>query len=448
MVAGAETGPVPRVNLGRLRRPIAARYLKCPSHGVVCPRRKPRLVTASTPAREAAPPVETGTTGAAARLRVGIDVRYLSHGLVGGVHTYVSRLIPAMLAAPDVEFVLYADAKAPLEIEPPAPVVVRTLPWRHGVSSVINDLALTRWMASDGIDAAFFPANHGVGPRGATSVVTIHDAINLLPLTQTLRTHGHRPTWRSRALTVYLHLHTTRAARRASRIVTMSRYSRDTLVAASGRPATAFSVVYHGAPPAVPVSRDDVAAAARAAGIVTPYVLADGLKNPGVVLRAAERLTSEVRRAVAFVFFARHGDVLPELARAAASGAATLLVRPPTTTLAALYAGAAAFAFPSWVEGFGIPLLEAMTYGAPIIASDRGSIPEVAGDAAIIVDAEDDRALAAALTRLLTDPGEADRLRALGTARVATFTWQRSADETLAAIRRARADDLAERRAS
>ena len=381
-----------------------------------------------------------------APLRLGIDVRYLSHGLVGGVHTYVARLIPAMLTAPDVEFVLYADQKAALEIEPPHGVRVRTLPWRHGVSTVINDLTLARWMARDAVDAAFFPANQGVGPRGATAVVTIHDAINLLPLTETLRPHGHRPTWRTRAMTVYLHLHSTRAARRASRIVTMSHYSRDTLVEASGRPADDFSVVYHGAPPAVPLTAADVTAAARDAGIATPYVLADGLKNPGVVLRAAARLAPELRRELAFVFFARHADVLPELAAAAAAGRVTLLVRPATARLAALYAGAAAFVFPSWVEGFGIPLLEAMTYGAPIIASDRGSIPEVAGDAAVIVDAEDDRALAAALIRVVGDRQEAARLRARGTARVSGFTWQRSADETLAAIRRAHADDLARRR--
>ena len=109
-------------------------------------------------------------------------------------------------------------------------------------------------------------------------------------------------------------------------------------------------------------------------------------------------------------------------------------MRPSTETLAALYAGAAVFAFPSWVEGFGIPLLEAMTYGAPIVASDRGAIPEVAGDAARLVDAEDDASLAEALQCLTSRPAEADRLRRAGAARVAEFTWRRSAEQTLASL--------------
>jgi glycosyltransferase involved in cell wall biosynthesis len=377
-------------------------------------------------------------------LRIGIDVRYLSHGLVGGVHTYVTRLIPEMFrAGGDLQFVVYADAKAPLELAAPAGVVVRTLPWRHAVSSVWNDHALARHMSADRIDVAFFPTNYGFAPRSAAAVVTVHDAINLLPLRHTLFVVGHKTTMRTRVMTVYLHQATVRAVRRATRLVTMSGYSRETIVAASTRHQDDIDVVYHGAPPRIAVTPDDARSAAAAHCITAPYVLADGLKNPAVILRAAARLPAELRRSVTFVFFARHADVLPVLQAAVAAGEARLLVRPSTETLAALYAGAAVFAFPSWVEGFGIPLLEAMTYGAPIVASDRGAIPEVAGEAAHFVDAEDDAALAAALQRLLCDPAEAERLRRAGAARVAGFTWRRSAEETLASLRRAAAQRTA-----
>jgi glycosyltransferase involved in cell wall biosynthesis len=379
-------------------------------------------------------------------LRIGIDVRYLSHGLVGGVHTYVTRLVPEMFrAGGEDRFIVYADAKAPLELTTPPGVEVRTLPWRHAVSSVWNDHALARHMAADGVDVAFFPTNYGFGPRRAASVVTVHDAINLLPLRHTLFVVGHNATLRTNLMTVYLHQATVRAVRRATRLVTMSGYSRSTIVEACTRQAGDIDVVYHGAPPKLAVTPADVQAAAAAHGIATPYVLADGLKNPGVILRAAARLPADRRRSLSFVFFARHPDVLPVLKSAVAAGEVRLLVRPSSETLAALYAGAAVFAFPSWVEGFGIPLLEAMTYGAPIVASDRGAIPEVAGDAARLVDAEDDASLAEALQCLTSRPAEAERLRRAGAGRVAEFTWRRSAEQTLSSLRRAHAQRLAGR---
>ncbi len=373
-------------------------------------------------------------------LRIGIDVRYLSHGLVGGVHTYVARLLPALLdAAPSHTFVLYADDKAPLELAVPAGALVRTLRWRHQGSSVWNDYTLARAMAADRIDVAFFPANYGFGPRHAAAVVTVHDAINLLPLRHTLVVRGHAATLRTSAMTVYLHVNTVRAVRRATRLITLSSYARDTIVAASRRRHEDIDVVPHGTPPAVPVTPDDLARVRRAHGLTGAYVLADGLKNPGVLLRAAARLAPDVRRAHTVVFFARHAQVLPVLAAAVAAGEARLLVNPSRDDLAALYAGASAFVFPSWIEGFGLPLLEAMSYGTPIIASDRGAIPEVAGEAAILVDAEDDARLATVLHDVLTSPETAAALRAAGAARGRQFTWRRSADETLAALQRAHA---------
>jgi glycosyltransferase involved in cell wall biosynthesis len=373
-----------------------------------------------------------------ATVRVGIDVRYLSHGLVGGVHTYVTRLVPALFeVAATEQFVLYADAKAPLEIVPPPGVQVRTLPWRHAMSSVWNDETIGRRMAADGIDVAFFPANHGFGPRHGATVITLHDALNLLPLRHSLWVTGHRTTMRSRVTTIYLHQATVRAVRRATRLVASSAYTRGTIAEACARQVSDIDVVHLGAPPTLPVTADHGRAVAAAHGIVTPYLLADGLKNPGVILRAMERLPLDRRRALTPVFFARHAEVLPVLATAAAAGHARLLVRPSAETLAALYAGAAAFLYPSWVEGFGIPLLEAMRYETPIIASNRGSIPEVAGPAAVYVDADDDAGLAAAIERLMADPHEAARLRAAGRARVTEFTWQRTARETLASLRRA-----------
>jgi glycosyltransferase involved in cell wall biosynthesis len=105
--------------------------------------------------------------------------------------------------------------------------------------------------------------------------------------------------------------------------------------------------------------------------------------------------------------------------------------------LEGLYALADAFVFPSLAEGFGLPVLEAMRRGVPVACSDRSSLPEVAGDAALLFDPESPRAIADAMGALLGDRALAARLREAGRARAATFTWRRSAEGVLACYRRA-----------
>src|SRR3990172_5056474 len=115
-------------------------------------------------------------------MRIGIDVRYLSHGLVGGVHHYVAPLLPCLIRpARAKSFVLYAALGRPFEMTMlPLYVTVRVLPWRKSLSSMVNDLAMPRWMAADELDVVHFPANYGFAPAGVPKVITLHDAIYFL----------------------------------------------------------------------------------------------------------------------------------------------------------------------------------------------------------------------------------------------------------------------------
>jgi glycosyltransferase involved in cell wall biosynthesis len=100
--------------------------------------------------------------------------------------------------------------------------------------------------------------------------------------------------------------------------------------------------------------------------------------------------------------------------------------------LPALYAGADLFVYPSLYEGFGLPPLEAMACGTPVVTSNVSSLPEVVGDAAVTVDPLDERALAEALESLLLDPARRMQLSSAGLARAAEFRWERTAAQTLA----------------
>lgn len=374
-------------------------------------------------------------------MRIGIDVRYLSHGLMGGVHTYVSNLLPQLFdVAGDHQFFLYADRKCPLELASlPPHVTVRFLPWKSFFSSLINDFALRHQMASDALDIVHFPADYGWAPRGARWIVTVHDALNLHPLGQRLRglADGNLRTFGDAAMALYLHAWTRFAARRADLVVTISEHSKQEIARYGRIDPERIVVVPHGVPSDARRSAAPAADVRARLGLAHPFVLADALKNPRLLVGAWQRLDATIRERYEIVFFSRHPNPLPAVHEAVAARLARLFVRPPRTDLIALFGAAEAFVFPSWTEGFGLPVLEAMACGAPVIASDRGALPEVAGGAAILVGCDDTAGLARHLERVLTDPAEAERLRQLGFARAARFSWRDAAERTLHAYRRA-----------
>jgi glycosyltransferase involved in cell wall biosynthesis len=133
----------------------------------------------------------------------------------------------------------------------------------------------------------------------------------------------------------------------------------------------------------------------------------------------------------------KHERLLQAVQASPARDRIHLLGGVPAEELAALYDGAMVFAYPSIYEGFGLPVLEAMSAGAPVVTSSVSSLPEVAGDAALLVDPGDVRALEHALATLLDDASLRQDLAARGRRRAAEFTWERTARETLAMYREA-----------
>lgn len=372
-------------------------------------------------------------------MRIGIDVRYLSHGLVGGVHTYVANFVPALMElATDHAIFLYADTKRPLELQSlGGHVTVRYLPWRSPFSSLHHDFFMWRHMAHDRLDVVHFPANYGFGPPQACTVITLHDAINILPLPEIIR--GHPKNARTIVMMSYLHYCTRAALRRADLILTVSAYAAGEIARYGGiDPARIVPIPSAPTPDMRRVEDPAVLAEVRRRhNLPGPFVLADALKNPAVLTRAWLLLPPDIREGRVIVFFSRTSTPPQAVREAVAAGYARLLVRPSREDLIALYSLAEAFVFPSWIEGFGLPLLEAMTCGAPVIASDRGAIPEVVGEAALLMDAEDAEGLAQHLIRVLRSPEEANRLRERGFARAAQFSWRRTAQRILESYQQA-----------
>jgi glycosyltransferase involved in cell wall biosynthesis len=365
-------------------------------------------------------------------MRIGLDVRYISHGLTGGVRTYVYHLARELpRCAPDHEFFFYADDKAPFELAGlPANVVLRVLPWRGMLSSVRNDILLGRWMERDGVDLAHCPGNYG--PKTSVPlVVTLHDALNVFSMSQHLRGFGRRP--RQVAMMLYLGRMTRATLRRAWRVITVSEHARRDIAARTGYPLERIVAIHEAAGEAFRViqDRDALEQVRRRFELGSRIILADGIKNPAAVMDAYGRLPAHLRRTTQIVFFSREPTPRPAVVAALQTPGVRFIPRPPTTDLVALMNLATVFAFPSWYEGFGLPLVEAMQCGTPIVASSRGSIPEVVGEAGLIFDLEDPRQFADQLIRILEDESMRRELRAQALERATRFTWRRTARQTI-----------------
>ncbi len=371
-------------------------------------------------------------------VHIGLNLVFLVPGETGGMEVYARELIAAMVAAapPGMRFTSFINREA----------AGRPGPWHELTDAVVVPVTArrrTEWVRGEQQILPRLAARAGchlVHSLASTAplwgrfrrVVTIHDLnYRLVP-----EAHLGRLGLGMRVLV-------PAGAHRSDRIIVDSESTRQDLLRSYRLDAARIDTVALGVRPAsaaTPTPERELRArhdlGERA--LVLCVSAQRPHKNLLRLVEALAALAAEERPILMIVGYETpYGREVAQ--RAATLGLAAdvrLVGWVGDDELEGLYAFAAAFVFPSLYEGFGLPVLEAMARGVPVATTDRGSLPEVAGDAALTFDPLAPEAIAAALRRLLTDAALAERLREAGRARAAQFSWAETAHGTLAAYGR------------
>ena len=360
-----------------------------------------------------------------------------------GIAAYTRNLAQALLQTGQVEanFFYYAGWSRNLrEVSLPAlsPLkrFVKTLvPRAYEVSRLVQ-----QWRFRTGV-AEYRPnlyhePNYLAFRFDGPTVITVHDLSHV----RYAETH---PADRVRAMNKFL----PRAVEAASQIIVDSRFVKDEVVSHFGvDPAKVHAIHLGVGKNFAPRSTEELGPVLARLGLsANRYILAVGTleprKNLLQAIDAYAGLPEAVRKSTPLVIAGMKGWLTGQLEARIRKyedrGEVRWLGYVPTEILPMLYSGARMLVYPSLYEGFGLPVLEAMASGIPVIASNQASLPEVAGEAGVMVDPHDREALRDAMLRLTEDEQEARRRIDLGLAQAARFTWDSCAEKTLAVYRRA-----------
>ncbi len=349
---------------------------------------------------------------------IGLDLTCLEAPVETGVERYARRLAETLPRVVDdliVTIIVRAGKPAP-RVQEPARVIAAGGGFGR---SLWREITLPQIVAREGVELLHAPVAAVATLTPARKVVTIHD----VPGRHGIEGEGgilsrHR-------------LRLMHALAVADAIITPSEATRDAILAVASVPADRIAVIPHGVDPDFrPIGPS---LARERYGIPPgPYLLTVGTlrarKDPATAISALARLVKDAERDLRLVFAGRQ-DMDPTELRTMAHRLGVLdrvvfAGYVAREDLPDLYREAEAFVLPSLLEGFGMPLVEAMASGTPVVASDAASIPEVVGDGALLFPAGNDDALARRLADVLDQPEYRAQLVARGRARAEQFTWE------------------------
>ncbi|MFN0253031.1 MAG: glycosyltransferase family 4 protein [Kofleriaceae bacterium] len=367
-------------------------------------------------------------------MRIGLNALFVIPGKVGGTEIYVRNLVRA-LGATTHEYSLYVGREAAGTFDP-LPANVREVACSLDSESRPARIAYEQTRLALRARRDRLDLLHSLGYTaplvlGCPSVVTLHD----------LNYHFHPEDW-ARAALYANRLLVPRCARRATRVLTISQSSRAAIRDVLGIPDTRIDVVYHGVDGNLARVHDDVRRAVRAKNQLDgDYLLSVTASHPHKnldgLLAAYELACATWDRPPPLVVVGIRGRDHARVEGHRGRGRVVVTGWVDDTELSALYREARLFVFASKYEGFGFPVLEAMSVGVPVASSNATSLPELVGDAAIMFDPTRREAIAEAMVRGCADQGLRERLITAGRARAAGFLWNRCAAETVAVYQRA-----------